>query len=416
MTRSKLDPWSVSARWVFPVDRPPLEGGVVVIQNERIVAVEKRGSRKPDQDFGDSAILPGLVNAHAHLDLRCPRGPMPWVGSFVDWLRAVIRHRRGLSTEQVLADIRRGVEECLRFGTTLVGDISSQGLSWPILVQAPLRAVVYHELLGLPKAQAKLAWSQAKTWVRTHPATATCRAGLSPHAPYSVRRSLIRCVASLAARARVPLTIHLGETEEEMDLLVLHTGPFVDFLRDLGVWDEEGLINLIELCDLHRGLDPVAFAHGNYVGWLRIAPGNSFVFCPRTHAFFEHGPHPAFYQMAQGVNVALGTDSLASNPDLDILAELRFLSDRHPKVDGATLLRMATLNGAKALGWEDETGSLTPGKSADLLVVPCEWNSGEDPHRAVFQSAQNASDRGLLFRGQWIRGGDSPSHVCSSTS
>jgi cytosine/adenosine deaminase-related metal-dependent hydrolase len=395
MTRNKQALWSVTARWVFSVDRPPLEGGVVVIQNEHIVTVEKHGDRQPDQDFGECAILPGLVNAHTHLDLRGPRGPIPWVGSFIDWLRAIVRHRRGLSTEQVEADIRKGLEECLRLGTTLV---------------------VYHELLGLSKPDAKKAWSDAKAWIRRRPSTATCRAGLSPHAPFSVRRSLFRCVASLAAREKIPLSIHLGETEEEMDLLVMHSGPFVDFLKDVGVWDEKGLIDLIELVDLHRDLDPVAFAHGNYVGWLRIGPGNSFVFCPRTHAYFGHGPHPAFYQMATGANVALGTDSLASNPDLDMLAELRFLSQRNPKVEGATLLRMATLNGAKALGWENETGSLTPGKSADLLIVPLAGKTGDDPHRTVFQSVDAAGDRRVLFRGQWVHGGDTSPPASPPTS
>ncbi len=404
MTRSERFPWSLSARWVLPVDRDPIEGGIVVIQGERISAVEKHGDRKPDRDFGDCAILPGLVNAHTHLDLCGLRGAIPYTDSFTKWLCAVIGQRRSLSNEQVETDICGGLDQCLKYGTTFVGDISGNGLSWPILSRSPLRAVVYYELLGLPKARAKRAWADAKAWLTAHPPTATCRAGLSPHAPYSVRRSLFRCAASLAARAKVPLNIHLGETQEEMDLLVLRSGPFIDFLKDLGVWDEKGLTTFSQLRDLHRSLDPVAFAHGNYVGWLRLGPGNSFVYCPRTHAYFGHAHHPAFYQMAQGDNVALGTDSLASNPDLDMLAELRFLSERNPRVDGATLLKMATLNGAKALGWQRETGSLTPGKSADLLVVPLTGAESVDPHRRVFDASATSVRRRVMIRGQWVWG------------
>jgi cytosine/adenosine deaminase-related metal-dependent hydrolase len=140
-------------------------------------------------------ILPGFVNAHTHLDLSGLRGRFGRPGSFVNWLRAVIRHRRSLTPEQVQEDIRSGIDECLASGTTLVGDISSQGLSWPQLAASPLRAVVYYELLGLPKPRAKQAWSEARTWLKDHSATNRCRPGLSPHAPYSVRRSLFRCAA-----------------------------------------------------------------------------------------------------------------------------------------------------------------------------------------------------------------------------
>src|SRR5712692_5112142 len=124
MMRSKQPAWSLSARWILPVDRDPVEGGIVVIQGERIIAVEKHGDRKPDWDFGDCAILPGLVNAHTHLDLTGLRGLTPPSPDFTAWLRSVIVHRRSRTLEDVRTDIREGLAECLRFGTTLLGDIS----------------------------------------------------------------------------------------------------------------------------------------------------------------------------------------------------------------------------------------------------------------------------------------------------
>src|SRR5262249_16430167 len=155
-----------------------------------------------------------------------------------------------------------------------------------------------------------------------------------------------------------------------MELLDNHSGPLVDFLKKLGVWDEHGLTNLSELLQLFRDVPAVALAHGNNLDLTQVPPGSSVVYCPRTHAYFGRSPHPFRDFMAQGVRVALGTDSLASNPDLDLLAEARFLHEIYPDFPGEGLLHMATLAGAETLGWRDETGSLTPGKSADIVAVP----------------------------------------------
>jgi cytosine/adenosine deaminase-related metal-dependent hydrolase len=128
----------------------------------------------------------------------------------------------------------------------------------------------------------------------------------------------------------------------------------------------------------------------------------SIVYCPRTHAAFGHPTHPFREFLARGVRVALGTDSLASNPDLDVLAEARFVHAKHPDVPGDVLLRMATLSGAEALGWADETGNLTPGKSADFIVLPLPNEEKRDPHLLVLGSAQAVS--GVVFRGQLVHG------------
>lgn len=389
---------TLTARWLFPVARPPLERGTITIAGARIVEVEPRGTRTADLDVGNAAILPGLVNAHTHLDLSGLRGLLPPSTDFTSWLRAVIAHRRSLTADQVEASIRAGLAECIRTGTTLLGDISAMGLSHPILAAASVRSVVYYELLGLSKERVRQAWAAAQAWLAAHPASAVCRPGLSPHAPYSVRRSLVRAAAQRAQRDHLPLAIHLAETTAELELLAHHTGPFRAFLEDLGVWDASGLAaSAADVLRLTAGVGNVVFAHGNY---LEPDPRATLVYCPRTHRAFGHTPHPFREFLARGARVALGTDSLASNPDLDLLAEARYVQLLYPEFPGDALLRMATLAGAEALGWADQTGSLEPGKSADLIVVPLPNTDPKDPHRLVWESSAQVSR--VMARGQWI--------------
>jgi cytosine/adenosine deaminase-related metal-dependent hydrolase len=397
MAATPSDECSLTARWVFPVDGPPVERGIVVVHGEQIVAVEPHGTRAADTDLGNVAILPGFVNAHTHLDLTGLRGKCPPSPDFVGWLRQVIAHRRAVTLEQTQADIRAGIDECLRFGTTLVGDIASGGASWDALAEAPLRAVVYYELLGLSKERAAAACEAWNWWHRARSASPTCRAGVSPHAPYSVRASLFLG----AATADVPVATHLAESRAELWLLGDRCGPFVPFLKELGAWDPEGLAEGPDhILRLMNGLNPVAFAHSNYLRAEDPFPNNgAIVYCPRTHAAFGHPPHPFREFRTRGVCVALGTDSLASNPDLDILAEARFVHAHRPDVPGSTLLGMATIRGAEALGWQGTTGSLQPGKSADLVVLPLPHADADDPHRLVFESDRAVS--AVMFRGRW---------------
>jgi cytosine/adenosine deaminase-related metal-dependent hydrolase len=401
MNRGELRIWTVTARWVFPVEGEPIERGSVTVQGDRIVAVDRPGVRTLDQDFGNAAIIPGLVNAHTHLDLSGLRNQITPTEDFTGWLHAVVRHRRQRSDEQVMADVRAGVAEALAAGTTLVGDISARGMSWPVLAAAPFQATVFYELLGLRKPRAQSAWAGACDWLRRHPGTPTCRPGLSPHAPYSVRASLFRAASALAQARQLPLAIHLTESVAELDLLRERTGPFVPYLEALGVWDPTGLVRDTDEV-IRRGAEArrVLFIHGNYLQpSLPIPPHASVVYCPRTHAAFGHPAHPFRALLNAGVRVALGTDSLASNPDLSVLAEVRYLHHHYPDVPGERLLRLTTLSGAEALGWEAETGSLVPGKSADLAVVALPDEEAADPHRLLL--AADLPVQSTLCRGEW---------------
>ncbi len=397
-----IEPRTFAARWVFPASGPPLEGGTVTARGDRIEAVEPRGSRTPDEHLGNVAIIPGLVNAHTHLDLSGARGLIPPTppDRFTDWLRGVIAYRRSRTPEQTQEDINEGIGECLDFGTTLVGDIAAEGASWDVLTSVPMRAVVFRELIGLSEERSKQAMEAARGWHEAVCETEICRKGFSPHAPYSASRSLIRCVAERGSR----VAIHIAESPGEIELIQSRTGPFVAFLQGLGAWDPNGLLRRLDEPSTRYTLAGNAlFVHCNYPdGIFRgFVPHYTVVYCPRTHAAFGHPPHPFREFLARGVRVCLGTDSLASNPDLDVLAEARFVRERYPDFPGDALLKMVTLSGAEALGWADEAGSLEPGKSADIVAVPLPDRDAADPHELLFAADAPDAERRTMFRGEW---------------
>jgi cytosine/adenosine deaminase-related metal-dependent hydrolase len=402
-----------TARWVFPVAGPPLERGVLSIQGERILAVEPVGSRRADVDFGNAAMIPGLANCHTHLDLTGAWGQTPPTpaSQFTDWLRSVIAFRRRRSPEQVQADIAQGLQQVLVSGTTLLGDISSGGASWAAVSAAPLRATLYWEILGLTpeRYQAQLDEFGLKTGQSgdsdapeaMFPATRHCHWATSPHAPYSANHDAARAQFFLGNVA-----MHFAESPAEAELLRDHSGPFVPFLQSLGVWHPEGInrqwndfLQVFPKC-----MDPTRlFVHGNYLPPdFPLGPGHTLVFCPRTGAAFGHPPHPFRGFLNRGVRVVLGTDSLASNPDLDVLAEARFLHGQNPDLPGETLLKMLTIWGAEALGWR-ECGELAAGNSADVAVIPLADREAADPHDLLFDPEAPRSPRTVLWRGE-VRG------------
>ena len=389
-----MQPHTFTARWILPVAGPPLDRGTITVRGERIESVDPAGVWTTDEDLGDAAIIPGLVNAHTHLDLTGAAGlTAPVMGeAFPDWLMRIIDFRRGRTADQVEADIRAGLAESLRHGVTLLGDISPGGASHACLKEAALRAIVFWELIGTTLERFESSLHSAILGTDAYPDTRTCRWGRSPHAPYSVHQRGYGLAAQMPGLAAV----HLAESAGEMELLEHRTGPFVPFLQKLGVWEPDGLIrDPREFMRTHPE-QKLLVVHGNYLpADTPLTANQSLVVCPRTHAAFGHPPHPFRAFLARGVNVAVGTDSLASNPDLDVLAEVRELHRRYSDAPVETLLEMATINGARALGFDADCGTLEAGKSADFVVVP---GAGDDPHEALLSGG---GARRTMFRGEW---------------
>jgi len=413
---------NLGARYVFPVEGPPIENGVVAIERGRIRWVGPSGERSADLDLGNTAILPGFVNAHTHLELshladddRPPDATEP--EDEVAWLRRVIDQRRTGSEQSLQEAAARNVRASVEAGTTQLADITTAGSSWGAVTSAPLRAVVFAEIIGLKRYRGLESNNDAWKWLgavqpdRRAPSS-RARAGLSPHAPYSTAGWLYHS----AAASRLPLTTHLAEMPEELRLLEHRDGPLRQFLEDLGAWDDDwepigprpsDYVRKGELRDADW-----LIAHGTYIEpseFWQLRPEASanghrvaIAYCPRTTARFGHNAHPYRAMLEKGIIVCLGTDSLASSPTLGVLDEVRFLHRRDDSLSGELLLTMATLFGAWALRSETTTGSLRPGKSADLAIVGLPDRDEADPHRLVLDSDEPVL--GTVFEGEFVAG------------
>ncbi len=390
---------TVSARYVFPVEGPPIPNGFLTIDGGRIEAVGASFDGTVDLALGNVAILPGFVNAHTHLELS-PVAQQEEPEDEIRWLRRVIEQRREGSLEARFHTVRRNLAASVAAGTTFLADTTTAGLSWEHVAAAPIRAVVFAEVLGLQQQRGLQTCYDAWEWIGginpDDQVAARARPGLSPHAPYSTAAS----VYQRAAASGMPLSTHLAEMPEELELLETRDGPLRRFLEDLGAWDDEWEpIGARPTDYIRKGELREAdwlIAHGTYIDpsefWqLRpeAAPNGHRVavaYCPRTHARFGHAAHPYRAMLERGVVVCLGTDSLASASTLSILDEIRFLQARDDSMQGPLLLTMATLFGAWALRAEGVTGSLKPGKSADLAIIPLPDHEAEDPHELVLES------------------------------
>lgn len=387
---------TLSARWVVPIDGPPLEWGQVHIEGEKITGVSKAGTIEVDENLGEVILLPGLVNAHTHLDLT----GFPQEGkngsNFLDWIDSVIAHRMSTTPEQMQEHIQKGIDQSLKAGVCLVGDISSGGSSWNLLSKSKLGGVVYFELLGLKRDRAQMALEAFLSWIERTKPHGNLSPGVSPHAPYSVRIELL----NFAIEQELPLQMHLAETLLELELIKTRKGSFADWLIAKNVYDESGMApsmrNILQLLD--RNSQSV-LVHGTFLDEF-LEKKRQLVYCPRTHDFFNSSPHPLPQMLSAGWKVALGTDGLSSNPDLDVLGEARFVRNKFPQVSSEQILGMITINGAGLLRMDRKNGTLARGKYANFCCFPIDLVAPFDPLENLLLGNQSCSR--VMIHGKWM--------------
>src|SRR5882672_7604076 len=405
-----------SARWVLPIASPLIENGAVAVDNSKISGVGTRNeiiSRFPDsqlEDFGQAAILPGLVNAHTHLELTVMRGFLEREeGNFFAWLRKLTVARMTMTPEDLLVSATCGAIEAARAGITCVADASSAATeAMKALRQVGMRGVVYQESFGPdPKLAAEnVAKLRQQISSMREMENDLVRAGVSPHAPYTVSAPQLELISRLAIDQKLPVMMHAAESQAEKLFMLEGRGFFAEGLSARGIqWQAPG-VSTIQYLASHGVLETKPLlAHCVNVDDADLdlikQSGAGIAHCPKSNAKLGHGRAPFAEFIAQGLNVGLGSDSVASNNICDLLEEARFAAlvsrtDRgisptvregsmysdinetlralpdgrvNAPVAAEQALFAATLGGARAVGLDNQIGALVEGMQADIAVV-----------------------------------------------
>lgn len=397
-----------TASYVLPVSSPPIPGGAVAVQNGVIQAVGsaaelRKISDAKVTDLPGCAIIPGLVNAHTHLELtHFPawkvRKDLDYLPRrYVDWIEQVVKIRRALTPGELELSLREGLRLCIESGTTSVGEILSDFSLASVYEGTPLTGRIFLEVLGHDPLLCEPLLEKVELAIKG--LGGTLRPGISPHTPHTVSQKLFRKVQELAARLGLPKAVHLSESLEEVSFMFDSTGPIAERLFPMARWDDYLPAPLRATSTSYLdGLgvldDTTLVIHAVHVTPADAAilkeRGVSVVLCPRSNDRLNVGRAPHHLLRKAGIPLALGTDSLASNDSLSLWDEIRYLREMAPDdFSAAELIAIATLGGARALGIEDQAGSLEPGKKGNFLVFSnCDPGSGRPVCDAIVEKGR----------------------------
>jgi cytosine/adenosine deaminase-related metal-dependent hydrolase len=331
-------------------------------------------------DLAEAVLLPGLINAHCHLDYSTLRNAVAPQAGFTEWVQRLNSIKRQLSPEDILDAIGRGYTEAQQFGTTTVCSMAAFPDLLPRLGPAPLRTWWFYEMIDIRHRITSEELVAGALIFFNQNADPLVRYGLNPHAPYTASLLLYRLAQACAEQSGMAMTTHVAESLEETEMFAHARGPLYDFLSSLErpmhdcghdtpfgwLW-RNGAIRaqwlLAHLNDL---------AESDFALLSSLAPEQlpSVVHCPGSHRYFGHPPFAFERLAALGVNVCVGTDSLASTDSLSLLGELRRVQEAHPRLTADALLRTVTLAPARALGQEGLLGCIAPDALADLIAIP----------------------------------------------
>jgi len=375
----------LTARTVVTMDGPPLDNGAVAVDGNAIVAVGKLEDLKwldvgPVQDLGDVVLLPGLINAHCHLDYTMMRYAIAPPKSFTAWVQRINALKRSLDHNDYANAISRGFTTLKKWGTTTVCNVESFPELMPGMTDPPIRTWWFYEMIDVRHRFAtEDVVVGALSFFHNRP-TSLSRFGLSPHAPYTASRQLYGLANSCASTMTMLLTSHIAESREEAAMFEDASGPLYDFLRSLGrpmddcghgspfsqLWNSGAIDNHWLLVHMNE-LSETDFA------LLASLPADGLphiVHCPGSHQYFSHSQFMYHRLHHMGVNISVGTDSLASTNSLSLLDELRLLQRNESWLTPEELLRTVTVNPARALRREKRLGRIAPGALADMIALP----------------------------------------------
>jgi cytosine/adenosine deaminase-related metal-dependent hydrolase len=372
----------VRSRVVASMAGEPIDDGAVVVEGNRIASVGRYADVKRDHagevlDLGEQILLPGLINAHCHLDYTLLRGKISPQRSFADWIGAINAAKAALTETDYIESITAGLAEARRYGTTAMLNLEAFPELLPRLPRPPLRVWWCAEMIDVRQpVNAQEIFARLHDSFRSHPDWLG-GIGLAPHAPYTASRRLYANASEIARKEGIPFTTHLAESSEEMQMFRDASGPAYDFLKSIGRPMEDcGRETPLSLVLRNKAVgEDWIVAHLNELDegdfeLLARAPKFHIVHCPRSHAFFGHASFALERLRALGFNICLGTDSLASNSSLSLFAEMRELLRRKSSLSPREAVEMATVNAARAIGQGEVLGRIRPGLCADLIAIP----------------------------------------------
>lgn len=356
-----------------------MEDVAVCIQGGLIEQVgpwsEVRGDARGEvRDLGDVVLVPALVNAHAHLELTALEGRLSAEEGFAAWIAQVGAYRLTASADGYLSAAREGARRCAGSGVGWVGDVTLAGIFPSTIAGEGLGGVLFLEMLGWAEDAVEKGLRRAEASTADAPA-GMVRWGIGPHAPYTTSPALYQAASVWAAMNRWPLMTHAAETRAESEFVRWGRGGLVGIAEMTGWargagWQPPGRSPIAYLAELGLVRRGTVLVHVNYPegGDLELISkcGASVAFCPRSHHYFGHDRYPLLHMLEAGVNVALGTDSLASNVDLSVLDEMRHVHSEFPGLPPEQVLWMGTVNAARALSLEAIAGEIAAGKAAAL--------------------------------------------------
>lgn len=395
------DSFLLRARVVVPVTRSPIHEGAVLVSGDRISEVgdwSELSAQYSDAhvvDLSDQILLPGLVNAHCHLDYTRMAGGIPPKKSFSDWIKAILAYKAEWSFTDFAESWVTGANMLLKTGTTSVLDIEAVPELLPdVWSSTPLRVISALEMTGIRSGKDPERIIEEAIEAIPVKASDGKLAALSPHALYSTRPDLIRLAAECARKHGWLLTTHVSESIEEMDMFLHQRGPMFDWLQTQREMSDCTGVSPVQILNRLGALSENFIAvHGNCLDandiGLLASHGCSVVHCPRSHNYFDHPTFQLEHIQQAGINLCLGTDSLASvrgtnrsNITLSMFTEMQTLSKAMPGVSPEFILRMATVNGARAINSSDKLGEIRSGAIADLIAIPFKGHE-IDPFQAV---------------------------------
>lgn len=376
------------ARTLVPMNGgPPIDNGAVAVKGNRIRAagtIQEVGALFSGAviDLGEQVLMPGLINAHCHLDYTMLRRAIQPPHGFTAWVQRLNAIKRSLRDEDYLDAIQRGFAELRKWGTTTVLNIESFPELMSRIPPPPIRTWWFYEMIDVRKRiTTEELLDGAGIFFRKH-ADWLGGFGLSPHAPYTASAELYQLASACARQDGLLLTTHLAESIEEAAMFHRASGPLYDFMRSLGR----------DMSDCGRG-SPLGLLLGqNLLGaeWIAVHMNEldeadfallerhplHIVHCPASHRYFGHQPFPMDRLRGIGVNISLGTDSLASTDSLSLFEEMRNVCKTHPSISPFEVVKMVTRNPAAALRRPNDLGRIAPKARADLIALPIAPSAG----------------------------------------